>query len=307
LRPRESKCLWRKRAHDTVEHRASSARLGKIAEQREGVTERDQYFLGYRRAEQDRLQQQAQQLAGEASSFFDDIGLHAGDRVLEIGCGPRGCLDLLSVRVGPSGSVVGVERSEEAVALAHEFAVERGLRNVQVLHGDARSAGLPNGSFDLVTARLVLVTVPTPEEIVSEAIALARPGGSVAFHEADWAAMICDPPSESWTRLIHLFVSYTERNGMDLFIGRKLPRLLRDAGLLDIRTKSIVHVHPPQDPRRTLLLDFAENLREKLIAQNFITELTFSDLKESVRRHIASPDTLVVHGPYFQVWGRKPG
>lgn len=271
------------------------------------MTERDQYFLGYRRAEQERLQQQAQQLAGEAASFLDEIGLQPGARVLEIGCGPRGCLDLLSARVGPYGSVVGVERSAEAVAIAREFAAERGLRNVDVLHGDGQSTNLPNGSFDLVTARLVLVNVPSPEAIISEAVALTRPGGSVAFHEVDWAAMICDPPSEAWTRLIDLFVIYTERNGMDLFIGRKLPRLLRNAGLLDIRTKAIVHVHTPEDPRRTLVLDFAENLRERLLAQNFITEPEFRDLKETVRLHVASRDTLIVYGPYFQVWGRKPG
>src|SRR6185503_505892 len=103
--------------------------------------------------------------------------------------GPQGCLDLLSERVGPSGTVVGVERSEEAVALAQRFVAERGLRNVQVLHGDARSSSLPKASFDLVTARLVLVNVPNPEQIVSEAVALVRPGGVVAFHEVDWVAM----------------------------------------------------------------------------------------------------------------------
>ena len=271
------------------------------------MTERDQYFLGYRRAEQERLQGQAEQLAHEAGRLFDDIGVSAGARVLEIGCGPRGCLDLLSACVGASGSVVGVERSEEAVALARKFVVERSLRNVEVLCGDARSAGLPNGSFDLVTARLVLVNVPRPEQIVSEAVALARPGGSVAFHEVDWAAMICDPPSHAWTALVGLFVSYTESNGIDLFIGRKLPRLLRDGGLVDIRVTPIVHVHPPGDPRRTILLDFAENLRERILSQNLVAEATFDDLREELRRHIHDPETLVVHGPYLQVWGRKPG
>jgi SAM-dependent methyltransferase len=209
--------------------------------------------------------------------------------------------------VGASGSVVGVERSEEAVALARKFVVERSLRNVEVLCGDARSAGLPNGSFDLVTARLVLVNVPRPEQIVYEAIALARPGGSVAFHEVDWAAMICDPPSHAWTTLIGLFISYTESNGIDLFIGRKLPRLLRIGGLVDIRVTPIVHVHPPGDPRRTILLDFAENLRERILSQNLVAEATFDDLREELRRHIHDPETLVVHGPYLQVWGRKPG
>jgi trans-aconitate methyltransferase len=79
------------------------------------MTESEQYVLGYRRAEQERLQRQAQQLAHESNSLFDRIGVAAGARVVEIGCGPEGCLELLAKRVGPSGTVVGVERSQDAV------------------------------------------------------------------------------------------------------------------------------------------------------------------------------------------------
>src|SRR5258708_36952254 len=123
------------------------------------MTEPDQYVLGYRQAEQERLQQQAQQLAHESRWLFEQIDVPRGARVVEIGCGPHGCLELLSERVGPSGSVVGVERSADAVVLARKLISERGLRNVEVLERDARSTGLPRGSFDLATARLVLVNV----------------------------------------------------------------------------------------------------------------------------------------------------
>src|SRR5262249_11474030 len=157
---------------------------------------------------------------------------------------PQGCLDLLSARVGPSGSVLGIERNEDAVALAREFVAERGLGNVEVVCGDGRATGLARGSFDMITARLVLVNVPRPGEMVAEAGALARPGGVVALHEVDWVAVMFDPPSPAWTALIELFVKFTRANGIDLFIGRKVPRLMRDAGLVDIRVTPIIHVHP---------------------------------------------------------------
>src|SRR5262245_9030418 len=111
------------------------------------MTEPDQYLLGYRHAEQQRLQEQAQQLAHESDWLFDRIGVAAGAQVVEIGCGPEGCLRLLSERVGPDGSVVGVERSDDAVALAQAMVHDRTLTNVEVLHGDARVTGLPRSSF----------------------------------------------------------------------------------------------------------------------------------------------------------------
>lgn len=268
--------------------------------------EREQYFLGYRQAEQERLQRQAEELAPEATWLLDQIGLGAGARVVEIGCGPRGCLDLLSARVGPSGRVVGVERSEDAVALARELIATRGLANVEVRHGDARSAGVAERSFDLAFARLVLVNVPQPEQIVAEAVELTRPGGTVAFHEFDWTAMICDPPSPAWDALLDLFVRFTRANGIDLYVGRKVPRLLRAAGLEDVCARAITHVHPPGDGRRHLLVDFAENLRARILAQDLISDAGYTDLQEALRRHIENPETFVVHGVYFQVWGRKP-
>lgn len=266
----------------------------------------DQYVLGYRRAEQERLQRQAQELAHESSWLFDQVGVSTGARVVEIGCGPHGCLELLAKRVGPSGSVTGVESSQDAVDLARELIHQRGLINVEVFCRDARSTELPRAAFDLATARLVLVNVPEPREIVAEAVALVRPGGWVAFHEADWIAHVCDPPSDAWTTLVELFVSYSEKNGIDPFIGRKLPRLLREAGLDEVHANPLVHVYPPGHGRRNILLEFAENLSQRVIAEALAGERELADLKDELRKHLDDPGTLVVSHLFFQSWARKP-
>ena len=270
------------------------------------MTEPDQYVLGYRQAEQERLQHQAQQLAHESSWLFDQIPVGPGDHVVEIGCGPHGCLDLLSERVGPAGRVVGVERSADAVALARTLVTQRAIANVDVVEADARSTSLPRGAFDLATSRLVLVNVPHPEQIVAEAVALARPGGWVAFHEADYVSHVCDPPSAAWSRLIELLQTYSALNGIDPLIGRKLPRLLREAGLMDVRVNPIIHVYPPGHGRRNLLLDFSENLSDRLVAQKLVGSLELSALKADLSKHLEDPDTLVVSHLYIQSWGRKP-
>ena len=269
------------------------------------MAQRDEYLLGYRRAEQERLQEQARQLADESSWLFDQFAIASGARVVEIGCGPQGCLDLLAQRVGPSGSVIGVERSDDAVQMARAMVGEQGLGNVEIVHGDARATGLPRGEFDLVTSRLVLVNVPQPEEIIAEAVALVKAGGIVAFHEADYVAHVCDPPLAAWDRAIEVLNTYSCSAGIDLFIGRKLPRLLRDAGVGEIEVRPLVHVYPPGHGRRTILLDFVENLSGRLVETGSVVPDELEALKRSLRQHLDDPNTVVVSHLFLQAWGHK--
>jgi SAM-dependent methyltransferase len=270
------------------------------------MTKQDQYLLSYDRAEEQRLHHQAQTLAGETQRMFDRIGVSAGARVVEIGCGPQGALDLLAERVGPSGTVVGVERNEEAARLAQRFVADRKLPNARVIHGDGRATGLPRSAFDLATARLVLVNVPQPEEIVAEMAALVRPGGKVAFYEGEWSGAICDPPLPAWDRAMDLVHAYSSMSGIDLFIGRKIPRMLREAGLVDIQVDCLTHVCPPGHSQRMLLPHFVENLRDRLLARKIIGSDELNDLLRQLKRHIDDPHTLVIVGPFIQVWGRRP-
>jgi len=271
------------------------------------MTAAEQYALGYRQLEHQRLQRQAEQLSPEADWLFNEIGIAKGTTVLEIGCGPRGCLDLLSARVGPSGRVVGVELSPAAVELAQDFLTKQGLKNVEVLIGDARALDLAEESFDLVTSRLVLVNIPEPEQMIATAMALTRPGGVVAYHEIDFAAVMCDPPSQAWATLWDLYLTVSAKNGNDYYLGRRLPRMLRQAGLVDVRLRPIMHAHPLGDPRRNLALDFADNFKDRIVAMDLATEKEVDELKRAVAAHLDDPETAVFFGPYIQAWGRKPG
>jgi SAM-dependent methyltransferase len=268
-----------------------------------GVTGADPYLLGYRAAETRRLQRQAAELADDSAWLFDQLGPLEGAQVLEIGCGPLGCLDALSERVGPSGSVTGIERSEEAVVLARGLVAERGLANVEVLCGDGRGTSLPRQSFDLVTARLVLINVPAPEEIVVEAVALLRPGGQIALHEAIWPPQIIDPQLPAWDRLYEILLAYAESNGIDGFIGRRLPRLLRGHGVADVQARPVIHACPVGHGQRMLTSQFVDNLAERVLAQGLVTGPELADLGGQLKRHLENPSTFVIGPLYVQAWG----
>jgi SAM-dependent methyltransferase len=270
------------------------------------MAERDQYLLGYRDAEQDRLQRQALELAEDSAWLFTQVGLAPGQSVIEIGCGPQGCLELLADLVGPTGRVIGVERSEDAVFRAQKHIAARGLTNVEVRHGDGRHTELDRGAFDLVTSRLVLVNVPQPEELVVEAVALAKPGGTVAYHEAVWPVHTYDPPLEAWDRLYGIVQAYADLNRIDLFVGRRVARLLREHGLVDVGANAITHLYPIGHGRRMLALDFVENLSGRFVEQDLVDADELTVLKGALKRHLDDPETFVISCLYVQAWGRKP-
>lgn len=270
------------------------------------MSEPDPYFLGYRQAEQERLERQAQELAHDSEWLFEQIRVQAGWRVVEIGCGPQGCLGLLAQRVGATGHVVGVERSAEQAERARQFSADSHLTNVEVLHADARRTGLPEHAFDLATARLVLVNVPEPEVLVGEMVRLVRPGGVVALHEAESTTQRCDPPAYAQTRVLQILNTYAEMNGIDRTIGPRVPRLMRDAGLVDIRVKPWVHVYPVGHGRRMLLLEFVENARSRLLDQEVVGEAELNELTVALKRHLEDPETLVLSSVFVQAWGHVP-
>lgn len=266
----------------------------------------DVYLLGRAPAELERLRKQVGELEAEARWLLDQLHIRPGARAIDLGCGPQGVLDLLAERVGPQGSVVGLETSPHFASLARQFVADRKLINVEIVQGDAKATGLPRASFDVVFARLVLVNVTEPERVVREMAALARPGGMVASYEADYLPHTCDPPSPAWDRLLGIFMDYSRAQGVDLFVGRKTHRLLRDAGIVDVKVQPLLNVYQPGSNRRTILLDFIGNIREAAIREGFVQEKELNELVAEVRRHLDNPHTLVVSHIYFQVWGRKP-
>jgi SAM-dependent methyltransferase len=271
------------------------------------LAKEDDYFLGQSEAEQERLQRQAEEFAEFANDLFDEIEIVPGWRVVELGCGPRGCLDLLAQRVGANGSVLGVEINSDAVELARKYLVDAKIRNVEVKQADGRATGLPRASFDMATERLVMVNIPEPERIVAEMVDLVRPGGVVAVQEVDWGLHIIEPPLAALDRLVGAFETYARRNGMDFLVGRKVQRWLRAAGLLEVRVRPIAPACSPDKAQRTVVLQFAKNLRDKILGEGLLSEREFDECVVSLQRHLADPTTFLQFPLMIQAWGRKAG
>jgi SAM-dependent methyltransferase len=230
------------------------------------------YALGSSAGESARLQRQANELAPDSVALLDRVGLRAGQAAIDLGCGPRGILDLLAARVSPGGPA--------HTAMAARFAADRALGQVEIVTADARNTGLPAGSFDLVHARTLLVNLPDPAAVVTEMVRLAKPGGAVAVAEPDTEHALCYPPHPAFGRICAIFAAAFSRNGADPAIGRRVPELFRDAGLTGLAVESRTQMYPPGNSRRTVRLDLVRAMRPQILD--------------------------IMSGLLFLVWGRKP-
>jgi ubiquinone/menaquinone biosynthesis C-methylase UbiE len=264
------------------------------------------YALGSSRGESARLQRQAEELLPDSAVLLDRVGLRPGDGAIDLGCGPRGVIDLLAERVAPGGHVVGLDADAAHVAMASEFAASRGLSGVEIVRGDARHTGLESGSFDLVHARTLLVTVPQPAQMLREMVRLAKPGGWVVGLEPDTEAAICYPPHPAFDRLCEIFTIAFSRNGADPHFGRRLGELYRQAGLEDIAVEVRAGVYPAGHSRRTIRADLVRSIRAQIIEMGLAEQDELDELDAAARKHFEDPEVLVMPALHFLAWGRKP-
>jgi ubiquinone/menaquinone biosynthesis C-methylase UbiE len=263
------------------------------------------YALGSSQDETERLRRQAEELAAISASVLDRVGLGPGQRALDLGCGPRGVVDEMAVRVAPGGTVVGVDADPVHVAAAWDFVADRRIGGVEVVVADARATGLPAASFDVAHCRTLLVTIPRPRDVVAEMVRLVRPGGWVVAVEPDVEYSMCHPPSAAFDRICELFVAAFSRNGADPMLGRKVPALFRHAGLDDVWVDVRPQLFPPGHTRRTNRLDLVHSLRQRIVEMGLASEADLGELDREARDHLDDPDTVTIAGLLFLVGGRR--
>ena len=100
-----------------------------------------------------------------------------GWTVLDIGCGAGFDSLIAALYVGPTGKVIGVDLSEEMLAVARGQSAAAGVRNLEFRQGLAESLPVESSWADLVISNGVLNLATCKATAFREAFRVLKPGG----------------------------------------------------------------------------------------------------------------------------------
>jgi arsenite methyltransferase len=161
--------------------------------------------------------------------------LHAGETVLDLGSGAGADVLISARRVGPTGTAIGLDMTDEMLELARANAEAAGVENVRFVKGYIEQLPLADESVDVVISNCVINLSADKPAVLREAARVLRPGGRFAVSD-----VIADPDMDAatradmqaWTGCVAGALTHAE-----------FERQLGDAGLVDIEITETHRVH----------------------------------------------------------------
>jgi ubiquinone/menaquinone biosynthesis C-methylase UbiE len=282
------------------------------------------YILGHDAREHDRLDLQGLLYRDITRDAFLRAGIQPGMRVLDLGCGSGDVSMLAAELVGPSGSVVGVDRDPGSVDRAQQRADADGVGNVRFVVADiggadetaiaeAAGAGVEATPFDALVGRFILMHVTDPAAVLEKAARWVRPGGSVVMVESTMETLMAGdhsrPHSKLYGRIIRWKYAVVKRSGADVRAGLRLYETFASAGLPAPSTRLEAPVEGGPD---SLYYRFVvESMRSMMPRAEVWDVIDFEreelpGLESRFRHEIVEGAGVVVGWPVFSAWCPVP-
>jgi demethylmenaquinone methyltransferase/2-methoxy-6-polyprenyl-1,4-benzoquinol methylase len=157
------------------------------------------------------------------------LSVRPGDTVLDVGCGPGLCLPLLQRKLGGSGTIIGIDESQEMLQVAGDRVAEHGWSNVRLIAAPVAQAPI----VDIADAALFCAV----HDVMQSPAALGnvfdhlRPGAPVAAASGKWPA--------PWLWPLRAWVADLHAPYVDDFTGFDRPWRLLEEFVTDLRVEEL--------------------------------------------------------------------
>lgn len=205
-----------------------------------------------------------------------ELGIGAGEKALEVGCGNGSISAWLAEQVAPGGSVVGLDLDLSLIAAR--------APDLEFRQGDILAGPVDPEGFDLVTARAVLHHVADAELAIANLVASVAPGGAILLIEPDFLPVsVAEPPpiKEFWDG----WLAWSRDQGIDYHVGRSLAPRLAALGLGRIEGTAGTAVYNGGSPWAEYWADTVTELRGSLLGSGHLDDR----LIDAFLAHCADP------------------
>jgi len=228
---------------------------------------------------------------------LENRGVRAGWQCLEVGGGGGSIAAWLATRVGPTGRVLVTDVDPRFLEPLH-------VPSVEVLVHNIVTDFLPEGAFDLIHARLVLIHLPEREKVLARLVAALRPGGWLVDEELDSASLLPDRtkyPGEILLKTQLAMMQLMDDRGVERRFGRMLFERLRSLGLAGVDAEARMSMWHCGSPGASLMRVNFEQLRGAMISGGYITEQEIAqDIAQLEDAHFMTPSPIM-----WTAWGRR--
>lgn len=169
---------------------------------------------------------------------FEALEIHAGARVLDVGCGTGDDARALARLVGAQGRIDAIDVEPMMIAEAERRSAGEPWPIVFRV-GDVYTLEDADGTFDGARAERAFLHLAQPALALAQMARVLKTGGTVVVLDRDIETRTLDAPDRALTRRILDFWCDSFLGG---WIGRQLPRLFREAGLSDVTVEPVTVV-----------------------------------------------------------------
>ncbi len=223
--------------------------------------------------------------------------------VLEVGSGPGFFTEQLLAWLH-SSPITCIDIDPMFLEHARHLLLSQAHR-VRFVEASILASDLPERTFDVVIARFVFQHLPEPVAAAQAIWHLLKPGGKLIIIDSDDALYgIVHPPVPELTLILEKYGELQARRGGDRLIGRKLGRLLAQAGFLP-RALDAIAFHSDE----LGIEAFREYLNPErfapLVKAGLLSEEQFAQARASAERFFASPERFIMM-LWLMAYGERP-